>query len=92
MCKKPRFRTPFDSQHAEICNAALLSYFLITLREIKLVTLLVTFEILGLCGNIVSAGHKYSLCNTENSQESVVMQSSKKQKAFFEFFFSIPKF
>ena len=39
----PRFRTPFGSQHAkrvqntaEICTVALLSYFLITRREIEL--------------------------------------------------------
>ena len=52
-------------------------------------SLLVIYEILGLLAKILTVYHKYSLCNTENLQESIQMQLSKEQSTLYEFF---PKF
>ena len=52
-------------------------------------SLLVIYEILGLLAKILTVDHKYSLCNTENLQESIQMQLSKEQSTLYGFF---PKF
>ena len=45
-------------------------------------SLLVIYEILGLSVNMVTANHKYFLCNRENLPQSLQTQLSKKQKIF----------
>ena len=64
---------------AAISTAVLLSNLLVTLREIELFV------------KILTADHKYSLCNAENLQQSIKMQSFKKQKVLFELCASILK-
>ena len=47
-------------------------------------SLLVISEIVALFVNILTADHKYSLCNTENLQQCINMQLFKKQKVLFK--------
>ena len=48
-------------------------------------SLLVISEIAALFVYILTADHKYSLCNTENLQQCINMQLFKKQKIIFKF-------
>ena len=52
-------------------------------------SLSVIFEILGLFANMLIADDKYSLRNSENSQQQIQKQLFKKEKLFLNFFSSI---
>ena len=68
---------------AEICTAILLSYLLITPRELELKYFFLSdILILALFVNILTA--KYVLCYSENLQQSNQMQLSKKKKVLCE--------
>ena len=54
-------------------------------------SLSVIFEILGLFANMLIADDKYSLRNSENSQQQIQKQLFKKEKLFLNFFSSIFK-
>ena len=49
-------------------------------------SLLVIFEILGVFVNILTADHKYSVCNRDNLQQSIQMQLPQKQATLSVFF------
>ena len=55
-------------------------------------SLLVTYEILGLFVNVLTADGKYSVKNGEKFWQPNVMHLSKKQKNLFEFFAKSRKF
>ena len=94
MSKKPRFRTPFPSQHAKGSERLLKSawqHFHLIFSSIwgKLswkMSLLVIFQILKLFVKTLAVNDKYSLRNGENLPHPVQIQLSKKQENFSEFF------
>ena len=51
--------------------------------------LLVICEILAQFAYMLTADHKYFLCNRENIQQPIQMQLSKKEKNFLSIFCSI---
>ena len=62
MSKKPRFRTPFESQHAKTSKALLI---FLRLLFSHIFHLLVISKILGLSINTFTIDGKYSLRNRE---------------------------
>ena len=86
--KRPRFRTPFKSQHAKGCQTLLKSpqqhFYYIFLALLKKLSwkLLVTSKILGLFVDTLSIDDKCSLRNSENLQQPIQMEISKKEKTF----------
>ena len=95
MSKRPPFRTPFNSQHAQgsqtLPKSALLYFYDIfssSRRNYRWkMSVLVIYEILGLFVNILTADHNYHLCNRENLQQFIKMQLCKKQRIFLNFCF-----
>ena len=91
MSKKPRFRTPFDSQHVKGSQALVKSawrnfYQISSSLWAKLtwkMSLLVICKILGHFVNTMTADTKYSLPNSENLLESIPIQLSKKRIILF---------
>ena len=94
MSKKPRFRTPFDSQHAEgsgtLLKSAAQHFYNISILLPKKwswkMSHLVISEILGLFVNTLNPDNKYSLRISENLWQTIKMQLSNKQKIFPGFF------
>ena len=94
MSRKPRFRTPFNSQHAKRSQTLLESvqqhfYHISSSLWGKLswkMSLLVICEILGLFFNTLIVDDKYFLCNSENLPQPIQMLLSKKQITFSEVF------
>ena len=91
MSKKPRFRTPFDSQHVKGSQALVKSawqnfYQISSSLWAKLtwkMSLLVICKILEHFVNTMTADTKYSLPNSENLLESIPIQLSKKRIILF---------
>ena len=94
MSRKPRFRTPFNSQHAKRSQTLLESvqqhfYHISSSLWGKLswkMSLLVICEILGLFLNTLIVDDKYFLCNSENLPQPIQMLLFKKQITFSEVF------
>ena len=90
MSKKPRFTTPFDSQHvkhSEKHPQSTSSYCFITFAKIELENLgLGVSEILGVLFNTLTANEQYSLRNRKNLRQPIQLQLSKKHFFFSEFF------
>ena len=93
MSKKPRFRTPFDSQHVKGSQTLVKSawhqfYHIFSPLWAKLtwiISLLVICQILGHFRNTLTANEKYSLRNRELARQPIQMQLSKKQIPFSKF-------
>ena len=49
-------------------------------------SLLVTFEILGMFVKLMTVDDKYCLCNSENLPQPIQRQLSKKRETFSQFF------
>ena len=92
MSKKPRFTTPFDSQHvkhSEKHPQSTSSYCFITFAKIELENLgLSVSEILGVLFNTLTANEQYSLRNRKNLRQPIQLQLSKKHIFFFFLFFA----
>ena len=100
MCKKSRFRGPFDKQHGKRAQALLKSasqhlYHIHRSLPRKLSwkkSLLLTCQILGLLVNTLAADEKYPVLNRDNLTIPIQMQLSEKQKTFSQFFAAFLKF
>ena len=99
MCKKSRFRLPFQKEHGKRLSDLLKSegqhlYHIYWSMGTELnckKSLSVICKILRLFVKILSAVDKYSLPNRDNLTDPIQMQWSQKQKAFSEFFFAFSK-
>ena len=99
MSKKSRFRGPFDKQHGKWDQTALKSEWhhfnhicwslwrKLTWKK----SLLVICKIFGLFVNTLTAGHKFFLLNRDKLTQSIQIQLSKKQKAFYQLFVAFLK-
>ena len=94
MVKKPRFRTPFDSQHTKGCQNLLKSgrqhfYHFLPLPWGKWSwknLVLQLFETSGLYVSTLIADDKYYLRKSRNSPQPIQIQLSNKQKVLSEVF------
>ena len=99
MCKKSRFRLPFQKQHGKrgstlfkLERQHLYHIYWSTKRQFSgKKSLLVTWKSLRLFFNTTSAVDKCSLPNRDNLMEPIHMQSSQKVKTFSQFFPAFPK-
>ena len=89
MSKKPRLRTPCDSEHvkqSEKLTTSLPSYCFITLAKIDLEnTHLSVSEIVGVFVNTSTVDNKYSLRKRKNLQQPIQLQLCRKRKYFSEY-------
>ena len=91
--RRPRFRTPLDSQQAKVAQTLLKSarqhfhhIFSSLFKKLRCkMSLLVIYWILALFFNILTADDKYSLPNSENLPQSIHVQLCKKEKTFSKF-------
>ena len=94
MSKKSRFIGPFDKQHRKRAQARFKSashqlYQIHRSLPSKLSwkkSLLLTCKILGLLLNILAAKENYLVLHNDNLTIPIQMQSSQKEKTFFQFF------
>ena len=94
MCKKFRFRGPFDKQHDKRAQPLFKSasetfYHIYRLLPVKLSckkSLLWIFQILGLLVNTLATDEKYLVLNRDNLTVPSQMQLSQEQHFFSEFF------
>ena len=97
--KRSRFGRPFHEQYGKRSQTLLKSegqhlfhiYWSLWNQLSWKKSLLVICKILGLFLNTLSADDKYSFLNRDNLRQSIEMQLSKKQKTFFQFFYTILK-
>ena len=94
MCKKSRFRLPFENEHGKRLSDLLKSerqhlhhiYWSMGTELYCKKPLSVICKILRLLVNILSAVDKYSLPNEDNLTHPIQMQLSQKQKTFWQIF------
>ena len=99
MCKKSRFRLPFQKEHGKRVSALLKSerqhlyhiYWSMGRQLNCKKSLLVICKILRLFVNILSALEKYSLPNTQYLTQPIQVQLFQKQKTFPWFFSAFSK-
>ena len=100
MSEKSRFRGPFEKQHGKRAELLFKSermhlyhIYWSLWRQLGLKkSLWVTFKILGLFVNPLTANDRYSLLNRGDLLRHFQMQFSQKQKTLSEFFLSFSKF
>ena len=99
MSEKSCFRGPFDKQHGKEVQTMLKcerhqfyhNYWSLW-RQLRLKKfLLVTWKVLRLIANILTANDKCFLLNRDNLKQLIQMHLSEKQKTFSEFFSAILK-
>ena len=98
MCKKSRFRLPFQKEHGKLVSTLfkferkhLYHIYCSTGRELSCKkSLLVIWQSLRRFVNVISAVDKCSLPNRDNLMEPIHKELSQKLKTFSQFFVHFP--